>query len=193
MTLAPCVSSEEACVNYLYNLSGNNIVSTSASHIYKGNCEKGYNYFNKTHFGIVNAVKGTIPFATSAPSFIAIDTSANSKYSDFTFIFMTGNPFNNFKRIDMKRNFRFYVRFYYEDEMQPNMVVFSKNFSNKLIGKTVTATVNLDNGFSRTAYSQISLKSSFKIFIFYNNFIYLNKKFIYFFRLQIQKISKFIF
>ena len=50
-------------------------------------CNKGYNYYNQTHFGNnVTVYKGFVPFATAGSGFISIDTSSGSKYSDYKFI-----------------------------------------------------------------------------------------------------------
>ena len=80
-------------------------------------------------------------------------------YSDYTFIYESvTNSFKSFRRIDMKKNFRFYARLYYDYETQPNRFVFTKQYLNKL--NNISATIRLDNGVTETVYSQMSLKSS---------------------------------
>jgi hypothetical protein len=103
----------------------------------------------------VTAIKGSVPFVTPGYGFLAIDTSTGSQYSDYTFT-QQGN-LKSFRRIDMVKNFRFYLRLYYDKEMAPNTTVFSKTYSNKKT-KTITATIKLDNGISRTANTQITLE-----------------------------------
>lgn len=67
----------------------------------------------------------------------------------------------------MKKNFRFYARLYYDYETQPNRLVFTKQYLNKL--NNISATIKLDNGVSEIAYSQLPLKSS-EFLIFEMNF-----------------------
>ena len=84
-----------------------------------------------------------------------------AKYSDYSFYCNIGDLFKNFRRIDMSNNFRFHARIYYDYDDPPNTKVFTKKYSNKPIKQiNLTATINLDNGLSQTAYGQVNLKSS---------------------------------
>ena len=79
---------------------------------------------------------------------LSIDTSNESKYSDYTF-----NGFDtyvvqsfNLKRINLDLNWRYYFRIYYENEIN-NQIKLSKHFTT--INKEelrVTALINLTNG-----------------------------------------------
>ena len=64
----------------------------------------------------------------------------------------------------MKRNFRFYFRIYYDYEMlpKPNTAVVSKILSTKRGNYNISATINLDNEVSKTAYSEINFNIASK-------------------------------
>jgi len=155
MIIPQCLQSQENCVNYIESLNGSSLSSYSSYLIYNSTCNKGYNYYNKTLFGNVTAIKGYVPFVLPGNGFLSVDTSMGSKYSDYTFI--NQGTYKSFRRIDMVKNFRFYVRLYYDYELLSNTTVFSNKYANKKT-KTITATIKLDNEISKTASSQISLE-----------------------------------
>lgn len=165
MLLTQCLSSQNACANYFYTLNGN-LATTTMTNLFTGNCSKGYNYYDKSQLSNQTAIKGSVPFASSGSNYpstpvmstISVDTSSYSNYSDFTFIYKI-NVFNNFKRIDMKNNFRFYFRIYYDFETQPtkNRINFSKQYSNPIAENKISATISLTNGLTQTVNSELQL------------------------------------
>jgi hypothetical protein len=158
MSILNCDESQQACSNYIENLNGNSMTNFAFYSTYFTTCNKGYNYYDKSQFGNVTAQKGWIPFASAGPGYLSVDTSMGAKYSDYTFL-LKSDGFNNFRRIDMTKNFRFHARVYYDYDDLPGIKVFTKQYSNKPVNQ-ITATINLDNGLSQTAYGQVNLKSS---------------------------------
>lgn len=110
--------------------------------------------------GSITAVKGYVPFGSPTLAYLSVDTSSGSAYSDYTFIY-NGTRHFNFRRVDMNKNFRFYLKIYYDYETSPFTAIFSKKYSNGYSSRTISATINLDNGISKSVSSVISLKSGF--------------------------------
>ena len=160
ISIAQCLQSQESCANYIESTNGSSIYGTTSYLVYNSTCNKGYNYYNKTLFGNVTALKGYVPLVLPGNGFLSIDTSTGSKYSDYTFIYQQSvSSYKAFRRIDMRRNFRFYVRLYYDYEIQPNRTVFTKLYSNKK-SKTISATINLDYSLSRTVKTEVFAESN---------------------------------
>ena len=110
-------------------------------------------------------LKGSVPYASPGSGYISVDTSSGSKYSDYTFLFYLSSGFNNFRRIDTKKNFRYYFRAYYDYDVKVNTTIFSKQYSLNKPNNIITAKITLENGISKsvTFNSSISQKSSFHI------------------------------
>jgi hypothetical protein len=132
-------------------LNGSSISSFTTYSIYYPYCNQGYNYYSKSSFGNITAVKGYVPIALPGTGYLSVDTSYGSKYSDYTFL----SKYSNFRRIDTKKNFGFYLRIYYDYETLPNTTIISKQYS-KPGNYKISATINLDTGISNTTSISIN-------------------------------------
>jgi hypothetical protein len=164
MKINDCLISKDDCAKYFESQNGGYIKTSSVPVM--GNtinikCNQGYNYLSKKEIGDLVANKGYVPAAARASNqgYLSIDTSTGCKYSDYVSSLTPGVAFKNFWRINMNKNFRFYFRIYYDYEIQPNKTVFANKYSSKPTAN-ISATINLDNGVSQTAFTQINIKSS---------------------------------
>ena len=141
-------------------MSGVSALSASFSAV----CLKGYNYYNKSRIGNITVYKGLVPYASSGRGYLSVDTSSGSKYSDYTFHLKKGALYNNFWPIDMRKNFRFYFKIFYEsDDVPTNRTIFVKNYATKP-SNYISATINLDNiSISKTVYS-VNIKTGLFFF-----------------------------
>ncbi len=156
MSVSKCLISQSACANYIENLNGSTIGSASSYNIHYPYCNKGYNYYNSSQFGNITAVKGYVPFASPGTGYLSVDTSTGSKYSDYTFLYKSGySSYSNFQRVDLKNNFRFYLRIYYDYETVRDTINFSKQYIRPGNYK-ISSTINLDSGVSNTTSVLIS-------------------------------------
>ena len=86
--------------------------------------KKGYNYIDKSAFGMFSVSKLMIPLLSTGTVQISVDTSNGSQYSDYIYCSIYGN---RFYRINTDLNWRFYVRVYYDYDLDSNK--FQKKYS----------------------------------------------------------------
>ena len=85
-----------------------------------------YNYFTKSSLGTISVGRLMIPLLTAGTGQISVDTSNGSKYSDYISNLLNGRC--EFYRINTDLNWRFYVRVYYDYDLDSNK--FEKKYSN---------------------------------------------------------------
>ena len=121
-------NSVDSCSTFIENNLGNNLQSglTIGPLLKTLNMTKGYNYFTKSSLGTISVGRLMIPLLAAGSGQISVDTSNGSKYSDYISNLLNGRC--EFYRINIDLNWRFYVRVYYDYDLDSNK--FEKKYSN---------------------------------------------------------------